>query len=64
MRCNTINNFVAVSVGDVSNASNQYFRCDGVVNKTIFNNLLMCQVIFIQMLMRIVIMLILLLMVN
>ena len=31
------NNFVAVSVGDVSNASNQYFMCDGLVNKTIFN---------------------------
>ena len=31
------NNFVAVSVGDVSNASNQYMMCDGLVNKTIFN---------------------------
>ena len=30
-------NFVAVSVGDVSNASNQYFMCDGLVNKTIFS---------------------------
>ena len=30
-------NFVAVSVGDVSNASNQYFMCDGAVSKTIFN---------------------------
>ena len=32
------NDFVAVSVGDVSNASNQYFMCDGLVNKIIFNN--------------------------
>ena len=31
------NNFVAVSVGDVSNSSNQYFMCDGAVSKTIFN---------------------------
>ena len=31
------NNFVAVGVGDVSNASNQYMMCDGLVNKTIFN---------------------------
>ena len=31
------NDFVAVSVGDVTNASNQYFMCDGLVNKTIFN---------------------------
>ena len=30
-------NFVAVSVGDVTNASNQYFMCDGLVNKTIFS---------------------------
>ena len=30
-------NFVAVSVGDVSNASNQYFLCDGAVSNTIFN---------------------------
>ena len=30
-------NFVAVSVGDVSNYSNQYFMCDGAVSKTIFN---------------------------
>ena len=29
--------FVAVSVGDVSNYSNQYFMCDGAVSKTIFN---------------------------
>ena len=29
-------NFVAVSVGDVSNASNQYMMCDGLVNKTTF----------------------------
>ena len=31
------NNFVAVSVGDVSNASSQYFMCDGLVNKAIFD---------------------------
>ena len=31
------NNFVAVSVADVSNASNQYMMCDGLVNKTIFS---------------------------
>ena len=31
------NSFVAVSVGDVSNSSNQYFMCDGAVSKTIFN---------------------------
>ena len=30
------NNVVAVSVGDVSNASNQYMMCDGLVSKTIF----------------------------
>ena len=30
------NDFVAVSVGDVTNASNQYFMCDGLVSKTIF----------------------------
>ena len=30
------NNFVAVSVGDITNASNQYFMCDGLVNKTFF----------------------------
>ena len=30
-------NFVAVSVGDVSNASNQYMMCDGLVNRTMFN---------------------------
>ena len=29
--------FVAISVGDVTNASNQYMMCDGLVNKTIFN---------------------------
>ena len=28
---------VAVSVGDVSNSSNQYFMCDGAISKTIFN---------------------------
>ena len=33
----THNDFVAISVGDVSNASNQYMMCDGLVNKTIFN---------------------------
>ena len=33
----THNDFVAVSVGDVSNASNQYMMCDGLVNKIIFN---------------------------
>ena len=27
----------AVSIGDVSNSSNQYFMCDGAVSKTIFN---------------------------
>ena len=31
------NNFVAVSVGDVSNASKQNFMCDGLVNTTTFN---------------------------
>ena len=31
------NDFVAISVGNVSNASNQYMMCDGLVNKTIFN---------------------------
>ena len=36
------NDFVAVSVGDVSNASNQYMMCDGLANKTILINLLMC----------------------
>ena len=30
-------NFVAVSVGDVSNASNQNMMCDGLLNKTILN---------------------------
>ena len=30
-------NFVAVSVGDITNSSNQYFMCDGAVSKTIFN---------------------------
>ena len=30
--------FVAISVGDVTNASNQYMMCDGLLNKTIFNN--------------------------
>ena len=29
--------FVAISVGDVTNASNQYMMCDGLVNKTIFS---------------------------
>ena len=31
------NNCVAVSVGDITNSSNQYFMCDGAVSKTIFN---------------------------
>ena len=29
--------FFAVSVGDITNASNQYMMCDGLVNKTIFS---------------------------
>ena len=29
--------FVAVSVGDITNASNQYMMCDGLVNKTILS---------------------------
>ena len=58
------NNFVAVCVGDVSNASNQYFIFDGLVNKAFLINLLMCYVIFTQMLMLIVIMFILILMEN
>ena len=29
-------NFVALSVGDITNASNQYMMCDGLVNRTIF----------------------------
>ena len=57
------NDFVAVSVGDVSNA-NQYFMCDGLVNKTILNKPVDLLGIFIRMLMLIVIILILLLMVN
>ena len=31
------NDFAALSVGDITNASNQYMMCDGLVNKTIFN---------------------------
>ena len=31
------NNFVAISVGDITNASNQYMMCGGLVNKTIFS---------------------------
>ena len=31
------NDFVALSVGDVTNAVNQYMMCDGLVNKTIFS---------------------------
>ena len=31
------NDFVSISIGDVSNASNQYMMCDGLVNKTIFS---------------------------
>ena len=30
-------NFLALSVGDITNASNQYMMCDGLVNKTIFS---------------------------
>ena len=30
-------NFVALSVGDITNSSNQYMMCDGLVNKTIFS---------------------------
>ena len=30
-------NFVALSVGDITNASNQYMMCDGLVNTTIFS---------------------------
>ena len=30
-------NFVACSIGDIRNSSNQYFMCDGAVSKTIFN---------------------------
>ena len=30
-------NFLACSIGDITNASNQYFMCDGAVSKTIFN---------------------------
>ena len=33
----THDDFVAISVGDVTNASNQYMMCDGLVNKTIFS---------------------------
>ena len=29
--------FVAISVGDVSNASNQFMMRDGLMNKTIFS---------------------------
>ena len=35
------NNCVAVSVGDVSNSSNQYFMCDGAVSKPYSINQLM-----------------------
>ena len=31
------NDFVSISIGDITNASNQYMMCDGLVNKTIFN---------------------------
>ena len=31
------NDFVSISIGDVTNASNQYMMCDGLVNKTIFS---------------------------
>ena len=30
-------NFLACSIGDITNSSNQYFMCDGAVSKTIFN---------------------------
>ena len=30
-------NFVSLSVGDITDASNQYMMCDGLVNKTIFS---------------------------
>ena len=30
-------NFVACSIGDITNSSNQYFMCDSAVSKTIFN---------------------------
>ena len=30
-------NFLACSIGDITNASNQYFMCDGAVSKAIFN---------------------------
>ena len=30
-------NFVSLSVGDITNASNQYMMCDGLDNKTIFS---------------------------
>ena len=30
-------NFISLSVGDITNASNQYMMCDGLVNKTIFS---------------------------
>ena len=36
------NNFVAVSVGDVSTFSNPYFMCDGAVSKPYSINQLMC----------------------
>ena len=31
------NNFLALSIGDITNADNQYMMCDGLVNKTIFS---------------------------
>ena len=31
------NDFVSISIGDITNASNQYMMCDGLVNKTIFS---------------------------
>ena len=30
-------NFISLSLGDITNASNQYMMCDGLVNKTIFS---------------------------
>ena len=38
----TSKDFVAVSVGDVTHDSNQYFMSDGLVNKQFLINLLMC----------------------
>ena len=50
--------FVAISIGDATNASNQYMMCDGLVNKTIFSKPIdvLGNILFNQMLMLIVIM--------